>query len=94
VLWKCVENDSLYDEDPEDEGVPAVELEIAARYHLDLLDWVERLAYLKRDAETYDQARADRAEARFIRTFGERPNTANLQRLLRGAPRRSRGHWL
>jgi hypothetical protein len=20
VLWKCVENDSLYDEDPEDEG--------------------------------------------------------------------------
>lgn len=83
---------ALYDAGPPE--VDAVELEIPEQYHVDLIDWVERCAYLKRDTETYDKVRADAAELRFIRTFGDHPKAADMKMLRTGARRRSRGHFL
>lgn len=53
--------------------------EIKAVYHERLKDWVYRCAYLKRDADTLDEAEAARYEARFVAAFGERP-TAKVRR--------------
>lgn len=78
---------------PEDEGTPAVELEIPENYHMDLLHWVERLAFLKRDAETFDKKRSDDAETRFGMVFGSRPSAPDLSRLLRSSRRRSRAYF-
>lgn len=72
----------------------SVELEIPAQYHVDLLDWVEHLAYLKRDVETYNEQRSAAAGARFERKFGPRPNAAAMERLLRGSVRRCRPQYL
>ncbi len=55
------------------------EPEIGERYHLRMLDWAIRLAYLKRDADAFDQAKADKHEAMFINSFGIRPDS-NVQR--------------
>lgn len=53
--------------------------EIPAREHYRLIDWACRCAYLKQDAETFDQQRADRYEAAFIASFGLRQD-ANVRR--------------
>jgi hypothetical protein len=53
--------------------------EIIERHHDRLVDWVERCAYLKKDSECFDQAEADKAEARFVASFGIRPD-ANVRR--------------
>ncbi|WP_374257615.1 DUF6682 family protein [Aquabacterium sp.] len=53
--------------------------EIAAVYHPRLKDWVYRCAYLKHDAETFDETSANDFEARFDRSFGTRPD-ANVVR--------------
>jgi hypothetical protein len=53
--------------------------DVKAIYQLRLLDWVGRLAYMKRDSETFDATRSNQFEADFIRSFGERPD-ANVQR--------------
>lgn len=55
------------------------EPEIPARLHIRLLDWMMHRAYSKQDTETFDQAKADKAEAAFTRTFGERID-ANARR--------------
>lgn len=46
--------------------------EISPRHHLKMLDWALHLAYLKTDADSFDQAKADRHEAEFIANFGQR----------------------
>lgn len=38
--------------------------------HMDLIDWAERLLYLKRDADTYQPGASDRAAARFAQQVG------------------------
>ena len=53
--------------------------EIPVRLHIRLLDWMVHRAYSKQDAETFDQAKADKAETDFTRTFGERID-ANARR--------------
>jgi hypothetical protein len=53
--------------------------EITERHHYRLLDWVERCAYLKKDSECFDQTESDKANARFIDSFGIRPD-ANVRR--------------
>lgn len=53
--------------------------EIHTRYHMHLLDWALRLAYLKHDADAFDQGAADRHGAMFERSFGYN-HTANVQR--------------
>lgn len=51
---------------------------IRASRHMDLLHWAERLLYLKRDADTYDPAAAERAGARFTDAVGD-PVDAHLE---------------
>ena len=53
--------------------------EIRAQHHPHLVDWALRCAYLKKDAETFDQAASERHEALFEQYFGLR-QTANVQR--------------
>lgn len=53
--------------------------EIPERYHYRMLDWALHLAYMKHDAETFDQQAADRYAAMFERSFGYR-HDANVQR--------------
>lgn len=53
--------------------------DIPSIYHLRLLDWVYHLAYSKRDADTFDAARALQFDQRFTASFGMRPD-ANVQR--------------
>ncbi len=69
-LWRLPSEAMEADED---------EPEIAPRFHLQMIDWAIRLAYLKRDADAFDQAKADRHEASFEKSFGPRPD-ANVQR--------------
>lgn len=47
-------------------GVVTGSLEVAAQYHEVLLLWMRRMAYMKQDADTFDQGKADEYEARFI----------------------------
>ena len=53
--------------------------EIHQKYHSKLLDWVLHMAYLKPDADAFDQTKADRHEAKFIASFGQSVD-ANVQR--------------
>jgi hypothetical protein len=53
---------------------PTDEPEIPEKYHFDLIDWICHLSYLKRDADTFNQASADFFEKQFEKTFGPRPS--------------------
>lgn len=53
--------------------------EIPATHHFKLLDWALHLAYLKPDADAFDQTKADRHEGLFIANFGQRAD-ANVRR--------------
>lgn len=55
------------------------EPELKPVYHTRLKDWMYRCAYLKRDAETLNEAKAAEHEAMFERAFGTRPS-ADTQR--------------
>lgn len=46
--------------------------ELAARFHLRLLDWAFHLAYDKRDADAEDKMLAEKYAARFTESFGPR----------------------
>ena len=48
--------------------------EIPEKYHFDLIDWICHLAFLKRDADTFNQEAANFYDAAFSRTFGPRPS--------------------
>ncbi|GAA0721297.1 hypothetical protein [Dokdonella soli] len=47
--------------------------------HRGLTDWVEYRAYDRKDAETYDPARSDRAYKRFEDRYGKRPSADALK---------------
>lgn len=53
--------------------------ELKAVYHPRLKNWMYRCAYLKRDAETLNEAKAAEHEAMFERDFGPKPS-ASVQR--------------
>lgn len=53
--------------------------EIHDKYHFRLLDWALRLAYLKQDADTYDEQKAEKYEVAFAASFGIRLD-ANVER--------------
>ncbi|MDY0036729.1 MAG: hypothetical protein RBS05_12540 [Zoogloea oleivorans] len=68
----------------------ADEPEIPERWHLRMCDWALHLAYMKQDAETFDQQAADRYAALFAASFGHF-HTANVQRKhRRNSPRVTR----
>lgn len=67
--------------------------EVHSKHHYRMLDWALRCAYLKHDADAFDQQAADRHEALFERSFGYR-HTANAQRKQRdNKPPIVRAHW-
>jgi hypothetical protein len=53
--------------------------EIPERYHIDLVPWMEHLAYSRRDADSFNPKLAAEKEAEFTARFGVRPD-ANVQR--------------
>ncbi|MCK5610044.1 hypothetical protein KAR91_49680, partial [Candidatus Pacearchaeota archaeon] len=44
--------------------------EIPEEYHMDLIEWICHLAYLKQDGETEELGRSDMYEAKFTQKFG------------------------
>ncbi len=62
-----------------DMEVTVDEPEIALMHQDGLVDWAEHRAYLKRDPDTYDPAKSDRALSTFVRRFGIRED-ANVMR--------------
>lgn len=44
---------------------PSDELEVPVQHHMSLMAWMEHLAYLKPDSETYDKRKSDDASSRF-----------------------------
>lgn len=53
--------------------------EIGEAHHSRMIHWALHLAYLKPDADAFDQTKADRHEAEFIASFGQRID-ANVKR--------------
>ncbi len=70
---------------PDDMASDSDEPEIRPVYHVQMADWAISLCYLLPDAETFDERAAKRYEARFVQSFGERPN-AMAQRNRRSKP--------
>ncbi|SDZ16954.1 DUF6682 family protein [Delftia lacustris] len=69
------------------------EPEIPERYHLRLLDWILHRAYLRQDAEIFNENKAAVSLGLFEQAFGERPD-ANVQRKHRDkAPPIIRSSW-
>jgi hypothetical protein len=67
--------------------------EIHERYHLRLLDWILHRAYLRQDAEVFNETKAAVSLGLFEQAFGERPD-ANVQRKHRDkAPPIIRSSW-
>jgi hypothetical protein len=66
---------------------------IAISEPVGLKDWVLRCAYLVKDSELYDEARAARHEGIFEARFGPRPDEQSLQRWLDSPPTQPRGHY-
>jgi hypothetical protein len=53
--------------------------EIPIQLHYQLLHWVAHLAFLKRDADTYNVKESDRHEQQFTLAFGERQELRKLR---------------
>lgn len=64
------------------------EPEIADRYQRKMLNWALHLGYLKQDADSFNQAKADTYEIEFARTFGQ-PKTVQQHRQRRRNSARS-----
>jgi hypothetical protein len=62
-----------------DMEAPADVPDISVRFHLQMIDWAEHLAYRRRDADAGDSQKAIIADQRFTATFGIRP-TADTRR--------------
>jgi len=59
---------------PVDMVADSGEPEIRPVYHVQMADWAISLCYLLPDAEVFDEQASKRYEARFVQSFGERPN--------------------
>lgn len=69
--------------------------EIREQDHVNLIEWVLHLAYLKGDEDTFDQSRSDLASTRFDRKVGD-PINAREEQVLRewkDIPVRTRIQW-
>jgi len=59
---------------PDDMVADADEPQIRPVYHVQMADWAISRCYLLPDSELFDEQAAQRYEARFVQSFGERPN--------------------
>ncbi|MGH8562720.1 MAG: hypothetical protein ACREXW_01015 [Gammaproteobacteria bacterium] len=71
------------------------EPEIQQKDHFVLLDWMCHLAYLKQDADAYDQAKSDRWAVYFTNKVGPRLDSRRdlLRREMARGPRRVRARY-
>ena len=65
------------------------EPEIRPIYHTQMIDWAISLCYLIPDADMFNKASSDLYDARFTRSFGERPSAALTMRNRRSKTLRS-----
>lgn len=72
AVWRL----PLGDEEIEGESDEPV---VDEAFHLDLLDWMEHLAYLQKDSEAEDLRRAALAEQRFTAKFGRLPSAREIK---------------
>jgi hypothetical protein len=59
---------------PEDMTADDDEPEIRPVYHVQMADWAISRCYLLPDSELFDEQASQRYEARFVQSFGDRPN--------------------
>lgn len=67
--------------------------EINVRHHRRMLDWVYRQAFLKRDADTYNETESLKYERMFAASFGERKDAKLSTRQLKHTPIEMRDEW-
>lgn len=63
------------------------EPEIRPEHHVALIDWALHVAYLKKDADTFDEQASARHLARFTAYFGPKPTANVLRKHRRKSPR-------
>lgn len=63
------------------------EPEIRPEHHAALIDWALHVAYLKKDADTFDEQASARHLARFTAYFGPKPTANVLRKHRRKSPR-------
>lgn len=71
-VWRVPTDAEQIESDGDEPPIPLA-------HHVDLLDWCEYRAYSKRDAETVDNARADRALMVFEAKAGRLPTAAEMR---------------
>jgi len=87
AVWRL----PLVEEEVEsEEGEPVVD-EV---FHVDLIDWMEHLAYLQKDSEQNDLQRANAAEARFTAKFGRLPSAREIKLWGIAPPRGQRAQFV
>jgi hypothetical protein len=59
---------------PDDMVADADEPQIRPVYHVQMADWAISRCYLLPDSDLFDEQASQRYEARFVQSFGERPN--------------------
>lgn len=59
---------------PEDMTADDDEPTIRSVYHVQMADWAISRCYLLPDSELFDEQASQRYEARFVQSFGDRPN--------------------
>lgn len=59
---------------PDDMESDDEEPSIRSVYHVQMADWAISLCYLLPDADLFDEQASKRFEARFVQSFGDRPN--------------------
>lgn len=59
---------------PDDMVADADEPQIRPVYHVQMADWAISRCYLLPDSELFDEQASQRYEARFVQSFGDRPN--------------------
>jgi hypothetical protein len=69
--------------------------EVKSKHWLDMLDYLEHLAYKKRDSQTFDADASAKALQVFNFKFGERPNRRieKERKSERNRPRRVKAHY-
>ena len=67
--------------------------EINEAHHEGLIQWALHKAFGKPDADLFDAAKSNEAEAAFTRQFGKRPTADLRKRQNANRPHRNRLHW-
>lgn len=67
--------------------------EIHPKHHVRLIDWALRMAYLKQDADTYDEQKAAKYEAMFTASFGIREDANVLRKHADKDPPIVKSNW-